>query len=60
MPRTWYIIVDQKGEEIRTENEREAVTAFGCGGIVTIVREIQMVLDDETLIVTRAYSDMKE
>lgn len=59
MPKTWYLIVDQKGEEIRTESQREADTAFRSGAIVTTVREIQMLLDDETLIVTRAYSDMK-
>lgn len=59
MEKTWYIIVDQKGEEIRSESEKEAKTAFECGGIVTNVREIQMILEDETLIVTRAYTDMK-
>ena len=59
LERIWYIIVDRQGEEMRTNSEREANIAFRSGAIITTVREIQMLLDDETLIVTRAYCDMK-
>ena len=59
MNKTWYLIADKDGEEIRTDSEREATIAYRSGAIVTTVREIQMILDDETLIVTRAYNDMK-
>lgn len=59
MERTWYIIADQQGEEIRTENAREATTAFRSGGIVTIVREHDMFVD-EMLVRTSVFVDMKE
>ena len=58
MEKTWYIIVDQKGEEIRSESEKEAKTAFECGGIVTIVREHDMYIDG-MLVRTSVFIDMK-
>ncbi len=57
--RTWYIIVDQKGEEIHTASRQEAETAFSCGGIVTIVQEQDMSVG-EMLIRTSVFIDMKE
>ncbi len=59
MERTCYIIVDQLGEEIRTENIREANTAFRSGGIVTIVREYDMIVE-EMLVRTSVFVDMKD
>ncbi|MCL2304032.1 MAG: hypothetical protein FWC43_01665 [Planctomycetaceae bacterium] len=47
MERTWFIVVDQNGEEIHTSSVREAETAFCCGGIVTMVREQDMDADDD-------------
>ena len=58
MERTWFIIVDQDGEEIRTSNVREAKTAFSCGGIVTMVREQDMDVDD-ILVRTSLFIDVK-
>jgi len=60
MERTWYIIVDQDGEEIRTSSEREARIAFRSGGIVTIVRENRMSIEENMLVLTRVYIDMVE
>lgn len=60
MERTWYIIVDKDGNEIRTTNKREAQTAFRCDGIVTIVRETRMTVDDKNYALMRVYIDMEE
>ncbi|MGL6226431.1 MAG: hypothetical protein ACRC10_07385 [Thermoguttaceae bacterium] len=57
MERVWYIIVDQEGERIRTDCEREAKTAFRSGGIVTIVHETIMYVG-ETMVSTRVFVDM--
>jgi hypothetical protein len=59
MPKIWYLIADKTGEEIRTESEREAQTALRSGGIVTIVREVQLFINADTLVLTRVYSSMK-
>ena len=59
MERIWFIIVDQNGEEIHTSSVREAETAFCCGGIVTMVREQDMDADDDILVRTTLFIDIK-
>ena len=59
MESIWYIIVDQQGEEIYTSNIREAKTAFRSGGIVTIVHESVMYVEN-AVVSTRVFIDMKE
>ena len=55
-----YIIVDQDGEKIHTDSEREARIAFRSGGIVTIIHETTLYVSDDTCVRTIVYVDMRE
>ena len=59
MKKVYYIIVDQDGEEIYSASEREARIAFRSGGIVTIVHETIMYVDN-VMVSTRIFIEMKE